>query len=232
MIYMSEDKKININFEILIYAFCGLFLASILLNMYTLSKIENTRTMLETIDEDLQELNTKVLDTRDLIRDIHILAFGQQNITQPEQKTEERIKAIGTGIGGISIANLPICSNKGLPVVRFFGASWCPHCSFEKPIIENVTAKFDGLIDFESFLLDKDNVSSEENYVFSMYSDGSIPLTIIGCKYFRLGSGESVGAELDSKYLTAYICNITNNQPSNVCSEVSDVNINSSGVGG
>jgi len=45
----------------------------------------------------------------------------------------------------------------------------------------------------------------------------------MGCKYYRVGSGESSGIDEEAKALTAITCKLTNGQPGNVCSAVQDL---------
>ena len=66
--------------------------------------------------------------------------------------------------------------------------------------------------------------SSADSKVFSEYSSqGAIPTLVLGCKYARTGSGESVGESEEAKNLTALFCKLTDNQPSDVCSSVQEL---------
>jgi thiol-disulfide isomerase/thioredoxin len=112
-----------------------------------------------------------------------------------------------------------ICKEGDKPIVYFFGSSTCPHCIWEKPVVEDVVSKF------------KDNIVSHINIdsnndadIFQKYDpEGYVPTLVLGCKYYRVGSGEQAGTEQESKDLTALICKITGNQPSEVCSPVQDL---------
>lgn len=116
-------------------------------------------------------------------------------------------------------SNSEVCTELDRPVVYIFGSQNCPHCLWEDPIIKNVTSNFRGFISFH------ENVdNSNDREIFSKYStQGYIPLVVIGCKYYRIGSGESFGAEQEAKILTALICSLTNKEPSSVCSGVEDL---------
>ena len=59
--------------------------------------------------------------------------------------------------------------------------------------------------------------------IFGKYSTGGIPTLVFGCKYYRVGSGEGEGEELESKNLTAIICKLTGNQPSSICNLFQDL---------
>lgn len=133
--------------------------------------------------------------------------------SQPTPAVEE-----GITIGDFSISEDEICKKDGKPIIYFFGSKNCPHCTWEHPIIEKVAAKFQENIDFHN------NMDSEnDSEVFSKYSTGSIPTLVLGCKYYRVGSGERSGEEEETKNLTALICKLTDNKPADVCSQVQDL---------
>ncbi len=109
------------------------------------------------------------------------------------------------------------CQENGKPIVYFFGTSACPHCQWEKPVIQEVAAQFGDAIVYKEDI--SDGASPFQNAeVFAKYSaQGSVPAIVLGCKYFRVGSGESTGAETEKANLTSLICKLTNNQPSSIC---------------
>jgi thiol-disulfide isomerase/thioredoxin len=99
----------------------------------------------------------------------------------------------------------------GRPGVYFLGTTWCPHCNWERPIFMNVTAKFADFIDVRKVELDLEQPAVEVE-LFGHYSPGgSIPVIIIGGKYFRVGSGEAIGADNETAVLTALLCKATGN---------------------
>lgn len=115
-------------------------------------------------------------------------------------------------VGNFSISSDEVCKEDGKPIVYFFGSEGCPHCLWEHPIIEEVAAKFGDNISFHN------NMSGDEdNEVFDKYSTGGVPTLVLGCKYYRVGSGEAAGEEEETKNLTSLICDLTNNQPAAVC---------------
>lgn len=123
-----------------------------------------------------------------------------------------------TTVGDFSVANEEICSENGKPLVYFFGSQTCPHCQWEHPIFQAVLNKFTNEVAFH------DNMDSDNDAeVFQKFSTGGIPTAVLGCKYFRVGSGENAGEETEAKNLTALICKITGNKPANVCQEVQDL---------
>jgi len=105
-----------------------------------------------------------------------------------------------------------------MPVIYFFGSKDCPHCTWEHPIVEKVAK------DFEEYISFHNNMDSDaDRDVFSKYSTGGIPTLVFGCKYYRVGSGEGLSEEGESKALTALICKLTENQPLSVCNLVQDL---------
>jgi thiol-disulfide isomerase/thioredoxin len=128
-----------------------------------------------------------------------------------------------TTIGNFSVTENEICQENGKPIVYYFGASSCPHCQWEYPIMKKVAAKFTGQISFHDNM-DKQDADQEIWTKFSdINSGGYIPFIILGCKYARVGSGENTGEQVEEDNLTALICQITNNLPEAVCSSVKDL---------
>lgn len=110
------------------------------------------------------------------------------------------------------VVNAEICKENEKPVVYFFGSTTCPHCEWEKPLLKEVTSKFGDLISYH------ENIDSQNDIdIFSKYSTGGVPTIVIGCKYYRVGSGESIGEEGEKQILTKLICNLTGNQPQSIC---------------
>lgn len=132
---------------------------------------------------------------------------------------EEGTTEAGTTIGDFIVTEDEIVMEDGKPVVYFFGSKTCPHCQWEHPIMEKVAKQFKDYISFHN------NMDSDaDSDVFAKYSDGGyIPATIIGGRYFRIGSGETLGEEENTKILEALVCKITNSQPAEVCSQVQEL---------
>lgn len=132
---------------------------------------------------------------------------------QPEAQ-EEKIYTIGN----FSVTKDEICKENEKPIIYFFGSKSCPHCTWEHPIMEEVAKNFEKYISFHN------NMDSNADLdVFGKYSTGGIPTLVLGCKYYRVGSGERVGEEQESKNLTALICKLTENQPVEICNSVQDL---------
>ncbi|MBU2545409.1 thioredoxin family protein [Patescibacteria group bacterium] len=142
-----------------------------------------------------------------------------QTINLADFNKESEESDTSTTIGNFFVSNDEVIMEDGKPAIYFFGSETCPHCKWEHPIMEEVAKKFEGQISFHN------NMDSDaDGDVFSKYSkDGYIPTTIIGGKYYRVGSGENLGEEENVKNLTALICKLTNNQPAEVCSQVQDL---------
>ena len=138
------------------------------------------------------------------------------DLEKPLKKVEEP-KGEPT-IGDFLVSEDEICKEDGKPIVYFFGSKRCPHCRWEHPIVEEVAKNFQGYISFHN------NMDSREDMdVFSKYSTGGIPTLVLGCKYFRAGSVEIAGEEMESKVLTALICKLTENKLVDICNEVQDL---------
>lgn len=122
----------------------------------------------------------------------------------------------GTEIeGGFSeVKDAEVCMENGKPIVYFFGSTGCPHCQWEKPIIKSVIDQFGDAVSYH------ENIDTDkEQDVFSKYSTGGIPTLVIGCKYYRVGSGEASGEESEKTALKKAICSVTGNQPASVCQQ-------------
>lgn len=134
--------------------------------------------------------------------------------------SEAQPAAVETGltIGDFAVSDEEVCKENGKPIVYFFGSEGCSHCKWEHPVIEEVAGKFGDQIAFHNNM-DTDN----DMDVFQKYSTGGIPTLVLGCKYYRIGSGETLGEEEEAKVLTALLCKLTNNQPGDVCSGVQDL---------
>ncbi|MGB2762190.1 MAG: thioredoxin family protein [Minisyncoccales bacterium] len=130
---------------------------------------------------------------------------------------EENEEAVST-IGNFLTSKDEICKEDGKPIIYFFGSEGCPHCVWEHPVIEKVAKDFDGYI-----LFHENMNSSTDTEIFQRYSTGGVPTLVLGCKYYRVGSGQGRGEEEESKILTALICKLTDGNPFNVCEKVQDL---------
>jgi len=133
-------------------------------------------------------------------------------------ETQDPVEEEGVTIGNFSVSTDEVCLEDNKPVVYFFGSESCPHCVWEHPVVQEVMAKFEGVISFH------DNMENGENMdIFDKYSTGGIPAIVLGCKYYRVGSGENQGKETEVNNLTALVCSLTNGQPGEVCDQVQDL---------
>jgi len=132
---------------------------------------------------------------------------------QPETQEEKT-----PTIGNFLVGKEEICKENEKPIIYFFGSQSCPHCKWEHPIVEKVAKSFEGYISFHNNM-----DANADTDIFGKYSTGGIPTLVFGCKYYRVGSGEGEGEELESKNLTAIICKLTGNQPSSICNLFQDL---------
>ena len=123
-----------------------------------------------------------------------------------------------TTLGSFSVNNGEICKEGDKPVVYFFGSKTCPYCNWEYPIFKTIMEKFKK----EVFFRDNMDLQADED-IFNKYSTGGIATIVLGCKYYRVGSGETGGEEAEIKNITALTCKITGSNPSDICDEVKDL---------
>lgn len=141
-----------------------------------------------------------------------VIDLEMKPIVQEEAQEEEAT------IGDFLVSGDEICKENEKPLVYFFGSEGCSHCQWEHPAIKEVAEDFKDYISFH------DNMDSEADFeTFQKYSTGGIPTLVLGCKYYREGSGEGSGKEEEKKTLTALICKLTENQPTDICDSVLDL---------
>ena len=167
-----------------------------------------------------------VTETREvyMTKDGELLFLGATNINDYVEQIEaqklleeqrNREQQYGRTIGNYIKSEDPLCTEAGKPIIYFFGGPSCSACQWEYPILLNVTSKFDVYIDFH----DSMSTGIVDSEVFASYNpSGSIPTIVLGCIYYRVGAGISLGEAQEEKVLTALICDLTDGQPESVCS--------------
>jgi len=129
--------------------------------------------------------------------------------SNPEMQQKEATDVEG---GFKEIKDVEVCKETDKPVVYFFGSTTCPHCLWEKPIIKSVIDQFGSAVSYH------ENIDTDKDQdVFTKYSPGSVPTLVVGCKYYRVGSGESSGEDAEKEALTKVICRATGNLPASIC---------------
>ena len=147
------------------------------------------------------------------------LLFTQAiNIGEKASSTQDTAKETGSTIGNFSVSQDEVCKENEKPIVYFFGSNSCPHCLWEHPIFEKVANNFEGYISFHNNM-----DSDKDTEVLAKYSTGGIPTVILGCKYYRVGSGEQAGETEETKNLTALFCKLTGEKPAEICEPVKDL---------
>lgn len=148
---------------------------------------------------------------------------GTAQVTPTPQVVGEKepSEELPTTIGQFLITQNEVCKEDDKPLIYFFGSDTCPHCTWEKPVMQRVVKKFTGYITYhENFDSQSDQDVLEQ---FRDINPGYVPFLVFGCKYARLGSGETAGEVAEEKNLTALICKLTEGEPARVCQEVSDL---------
>ncbi|MCJ7804708.1 thioredoxin family protein [Patescibacteria group bacterium] len=151
---------------------------------------------------------------------------GVNQATQNEAEAQVTPEPLETVIGGFAITKDEICYENEKPLSYYFGYSGCPHCQWNHPILQAVAEKFPTQIVFHDNMDKLDKLSAADGEILNKYQEihgGAVPFFVFGCKYARLGSGETYGEADEEKFLTALICKLTNGQPEKVCSPVQDL---------
>ncbi len=139
----------------------------------------------------------------------------EQQRKEAENRTREPQQQQNTTIGNFIVSGDEICREDGKPIIYFFGSERCGYCKWEQPVMVNVTSKFEGYISFH------ENIdTTRDSEIFGKYNPrGGVPTLVLGCKYYRVGAGTSMGEEQEAKVLTALICDLTDNKPVDVCTD-------------
>lgn len=187
-----------------------------------LLKGEATASLINVVEENgLYKLRLKVGDQEFdsyVSKDGKLLFPGAGIDLEEKPQAQPQTQEEKSTIGNFRVSEDEICYENEKPLVFFFGSERCPHCVWEHPIVEEVTEGF------KDYILFHNNMDSQADAeTFQKYSTGGIPTLVLGCKYYRVGSGERVGEEGEKKNLTALICKLTGNEPANVCDPVSDL---------
>lgn len=184
-----------------------------------LDKIENERFTVQkiTLDVSGQKFASYVsLDGK------YLFAQEPINMSTPSASSTagqpEMLQKASTDVEGgfkeITDPSVTVCQEDSKPIVYFFGSATCPHCQWEEPILRSVVAEFGSAISYH------ENIDSQTDInIFNQYSSGSVPTLVVGCKYYRNGSGEGIGEAAEKVALTKVICRATGNLPANLCQQ-------------
>jgi len=182
----------------------------------SLSQVSNTQNVLYkfTVDVKGQKIDTYVTSDGKMLFAQDPIDLTKSPEEPAEVKSEVDSMAQTDAAGSFKeLTDMQVCQEDGKPIVYFFGSESCPHCKWEQPIINAVVKKFQSVISFH------ENINSDKDQdVFLKYNiENTVPTIIIGCKYYRIGTIESLGEEAETKALTELFCKVTNNQPGSAC---------------
>jgi len=175
---------------------------------------ESEASFVKVEDETINKLYKFILSVDGQEYASYVSADGKRLFASDSIKIDEdKSKDTETEGGFKEAADTEICKENEKPIVYFFGSENCPHCVWEHPILKEVADQFGDSIIF------KENIDTDADQdLFLKYSpQGSIPAIVVGCKYYRVGSGEGSGEETEKENLKKIICKATNNQPSSIC---------------
>jgi thiol-disulfide isomerase/thioredoxin len=112
----------------------------------------------------------------------------------------------------------PCYSDDGKLLVYYFGSSDCPYCEWQKPVIEAALLPFENQVSF------KNNTDNENDLdIFSKYSDGSIPLIVIGCNYYRVGAGINSSEQEDIDVISSLVCSMIDGNSNETCEDLEEL---------
>jgi len=109
-----------------------------------------------------------------------------------------------TGLGGSTFQDNgnEVCKIEGKPVVRLYSTTWCPHCEWIRPTFDRIAKEYvdaNKIVAYHWQLDTKDDsltpevesaIPESEAALFqTTNSEGTIPVFLIGCKYYRVGNG-------------------------------------------
>ncbi len=163
-------------------------------NSVSLKKVEEDK------DLSLYKLQFKIGDK---VSEFYVTKDGEK-IFMGDFLSMNKIKDIEI-LGGFFERDIDLKLIDGKIPLYFYGVSSCPHSIWQYEIISAIKGKFGKDI----IIYDYMDSDKEENYFFN-YSDGSMPLIVIADKYFRVGSGEKIGKEVDINAISSIICQIQN----------------------
>jgi thiol-disulfide isomerase/thioredoxin len=135
---------------------------------------------------------------------------------------QAKVSPTNTTLGNFIVTGDQLCATGNKPIVYFFGSTTCPHCQWEHPIMQKITAEFSSVISYHD---NQDNNTTDQD-IWNKYASingGAIPFIVVGCQYARVGSGEAVGQATEEQNLTALFCKVTGGKPDKVCSAVKDL---------
>lgn len=129
-------------------------------------------------------------------------------VTTPPQTEETTLIPLDPGVEttypevySFTLTDDPLCLEEGKPLVELFSTTWCPHCTWVKPVFDPVMLDYldDGTLAVHHWEIDtgddtltqeiETEVSADAMRRYETYNPRrSIPTFVFGCKYVRVGN--------------------------------------------
>ncbi len=104
-------------------------------------------------------------------------------------------------VRSFTLTDDPLCLEDGKPLVELFSTTWCPHCTWVKPVFDPVMLDYldDGTLAVRHWEIDSGDDSLTQEVETEVPADAmarfqrynprrSIPTFVFGCKYVRVGN--------------------------------------------
>lgn len=132
------------------------------------------------------------------------LISGKEYDLNKNPNTIDDKEFVSVADGFYEVKGASVCKEDSKPIVYFFGSKTCAHCAWEQPIVSDVVKAFGTKLSYH------ENIDSDKDQdIFDKFSpQGGIPVVVIGCKYFKIGSGENIGSDKEKAALTSLINNV------------------------
>lgn len=147
---------------------------------------------------------------------ISSLAYLDQQ-PSPDSTTDSDKNQVDSEGGFKEMTDVDICYESDKPIIYFFGLTTSEDSVWEYPIFKDVVSKFKDDVSFHDNNLSENGLTKDQDIFLNYNNTGAVPTLIIGCKYYRIGSGKDLGETKEKEVLTKLICDATGNKPESLC---------------